>query len=507
MARITTKGKVSGIGSRLELLAKHAQETSRKSLDKKPHFVPIDTSIFDMTFSHLGIDPKLIEEEVRKIVSKYSTISISSFNSLTADKIKIILKSGPIALEYNKTVIGVLFPSFGNVGTRLTTELNSRLKILIGKSVDRGHLVSNTSIARSPFQQKLVLIKKALNIVLESGNVQKLNSLILAELVPHYEELLSNPKLLQSTLKELKVNSIIDIQDELGKISKVKLKSLINQSIISKLGSASRANNDRTRQLNTIYIPKVEQGLKDLERKSSYGNIIVESDIIKKISGKLASIRANIIIIQESTENQVDYGSRIEGAIDRDIKNGVLTNILLSQHFSPSIKEDIEDSIVDNIIGKSHRDVNSTMKTSSIITFNKGLLLKPSVKVAKAKPEKVSLNTTRLRATTGAFQSTANLQALIQARLFDTIKKNMAPPALTYKSGRFAKSVELKSLHYDNRENALTAFLTYMKYPYATFEPGNARGNTDRSPTGLITRSIREIAVSLTKARLKAIVA
>ena len=81
----------------------------------------------------------------------------------------------------------------------------------------------------------------------------------------------------------------------------------------------------------------------------------------------------------------------------------------------------------------------------------------------------------------------------------------MVSPGLNFKTGRLAKSVDLKSVSYDSRQGELTSFLSYMKYPYATFEPGNARGSIDRSPTSLITRSVRELAVKLTKSRMKVI--
>jgi len=34
-----------------------------------------------------------------------------------------------------------------------------------------------------------------------------------------------------------------------------------------------------------------------------------------------------------------------------------------------------------------------------------------------------------------------------------------------------------------------------MRYPYETFEPGNAQGSVERDPRKLIDKSIREIAV------------
>lgn len=115
-------------------------------------------------------------------------------------------------------------------------------------------------------------------------------------------------------------------------------------------------------------------------------------------------------------------------------------------------------------------------------------------------------NTSRLRATSGRFQSVASLQALINLSLHDVIKENMGSPALNYRTGRFAHSAKVTGIQYDNRTNALTAFLTYMRYPYQTFEPGFAQGSIDRDPRPLITKSVRELAVKLTAARLSKVV-
>jgi hypothetical protein len=149
-------------------------------------------------------------------------------------------------------------------------------------------------------------------------------------------------------------------------------------------------------------------------------------------------------------------------------------------------------------------------KKGLISKTEKGLLDSIATRVQKFKrtPIVVSkpISLASLRSRTGTFQSVVNLQGLLSARLQEVIRKNMAPPALTYQTGRFAESIKLNSVQFDNRQNALTAFLSYMKYPYATFEPGGNQGNIDRSPSALIDRSVREIAAQLTKSRMRTII-
>jgi hypothetical protein len=57
-----------------------------------------------------------------------------------------------------------------------------------------------------------------------------------------------------------------------------------------------------------------------------------------------------------------------------------------------------------------------------------------------------------------------------------------------------------------SREGMITAFYSYMKNPYQTFEPGYAQGSPKtRDPKLLIAKSIREIAATKVGNRLRAV--
>lgn len=167
---------------------------------------------------------------------------------------------------------------------------------------------------------------------------------------------------------------------------------------------------------------------------------------------------------------------------------------------SASAKDFIIGKIIKPIIKKPGPKINTgttavKAKTTRITQTIKAL---PKVKIAKP--------TSKLRKLSGAFQSTTALQMLLQAKLADTIIKNMRSPRLVNRTSRFAESVRVEALQYDNRNNALTAFMTYMKNPYQTFELGYAQGNKSRDPRTLISTSVRELAITLTTARLKAVI-
>jgi hypothetical protein len=172
---------------------------------------------------------------------------------------------------------------------------------------------------------------------------------------------------------------------------------------------------------------------------------------------------------------------------------------------SPSSKELLYDYVESIVLHKGKKLVNSTTNVKIVKKAQ------PTARVGSPKKQKSSLVpkssvSLRLRSTSGSFQSVVNLQGLLAARLQEVIRKNMAPPALTYQTGRFVESVKLNSVQFDNRQNALTAFLSYMKYPYATFEVGGKQGNVDKSPYALIDRSVREIAAQLTKSRMRTVI-
>jgi hypothetical protein len=108
----------------------------------------------------------------------------------------------------------------------------------------------------------------------------------------------------------------------------------------------------------------------------------------------------------------------------------------------------------------------------------------------------------RLRDIKGRFASAVNIQQIIQSQITEKVKENMGEGgSLVNRTGRFAESVALTNIT-QSRQGTLTAFYNYMKYPYQTFERGFKQGSTRRDPRLLISRSIREIAVTLISRKL-----
>ena len=89
------------------------------------------------------------------------------------------------------------------------------------------------------------------------------------------------------------------------------------------------------------------------------------------------------------------------------------------------------------------------------------------------------------------------LKELINAALPEEILDRMGPPALTNRTGRFRRSAQVTNVLVGPR-GGVEAEYTYMKDPYATFEPGGRMGSTYRDPRKIIGESVREIASKLT---------
>ena len=101
----------------------------------------------------------------------------------------------------------------------------------------------------------------------------------------------------------------------------------------------------------------------------------------------------------------------------------------------------------------------------------------------------------KLRTKGGQFTSAMNIQAILDQRIKQQVQDNMGEGgALVNRTGRFAQSVTVEKVM-QSRQGVLTAFYTYMKAPYQTFERGYAQGSLRRDPRKLINRSIREIAM------------
>jgi hypothetical protein len=216
-------------------------------------------------------------------------------------------------------------------------------------------------------------------------------------------------------------------------------------------------------------------------------------------------------------ENQQDVGQQEKkwNFLDAGVRKKIFGTSELSQialslikvRSSPNIPEDIGSVIASNIKGELHPSTAKTVPLVDITTPIKKIRKK--IVLSKNNTEDLRLDNNQLRTQGGQFYSLTSLHQLINSLLTKTIKENMGTGSrrdiLNLRTGRFAESVKVERLT-QSREGMITAFYSYMRNPYATFsEGGRQERPKSRDPKLLISKSIREIAETQVKNRLRAV--
>ena len=184
-----------------------------------------------------------------------------------------------------------------------------------------------------------------------------------------------------------------------------------------------------------------------------------------------------------STDLNIQRAAGEKATYSTNLQKALLEQALVGKGSRSSL-ELISDAIDATVKGKKIKRVKSK-KSIRPITYNNK---------KKAKRAKGTTLTPRLRTSGGQFTSAMNIQAILDATIKETVADNMGKGgALVYRTGRFAESVGVEKVM-QSRQGTLTAFYTYMKAPYQTFERGFAQGSARRDPRKLISASIREIA-------------
>ncbi len=108
--------------------------------------------------------------------------------------------------------------------------------------------------------------------------------------------------------------------------------------------------------------------------------------------------------------------------------------------------------------------------------------------------KKTSVKAPRKTRATQSTASLANILAVLNARLPDTVANNMGAPRLENRTGRFAGSVRAVDM-IQTKQGFPSIGYTYQKNPYEVFEStsGTRFSDIERDPRPLIDRSIREI--------------
>jgi len=277
------------------------------------------------------------------------------------------------------------------------------------------------------------------------------------------------------------------------------------------------------RGASSIIKERIIERKKNLSSAIKKMGVITQEDIdrlfgpdfftIKKVSGKdgekiQVTIESAILNQLRGTKSEKRLKDKYIKALERATIKLNKTRSFADREGSDSRKTLIRKRLVkafaDQIIPKK------SVKVKSINTKPRYSNNTAKEKVNRKKPKlikttgKVKVPTDlNLELNEGTSFSAINLTALlgqINTRLPGKIRENMTPPALQFRTGRFASSVRATDIVQTPKGFPSIGY-TYMKYPYQTFEPGFRQGSVERDPRSLIDRSIREVAAELLKGR------
>ena len=173
---------------------------------------------------------------------------------------------------------------------------------------------------------------------------------------------------------------------------------------------------------------------------------------------------------------------------------------------SKSLKNYIEDSLVDILKNKSISSYNSTsnINTTSPISINK-----VELNFSNNTPTNTTSKIRNVK--NKELPSLTSLQALLSAGITKQVISNMGmgnrKDILNYRTGRFAESVTIDRLT-QSKQGMISVFYNYMRNPYGTFsEGGRQESPKTRDPKLLISKSIREIGAKNAYNRMRAVLA
>lgn len=245
----------------------------------------------------------------------------------------------------------------------------------------------------------------------------------------------------------------------------------------------------------------------------------------------LLSLNFSFVMSQESEFNSVTLRTAEVRAMDKivasvfsntreQLKASFLKRIVSKQglsylvsalRFSPTVLESIALQVLSGLKGSTNTKINATSNAKNTGKFSPTSLLKQDIqKTVKKIANTVSKTTVPVRSPIKVKTfSLVNLQQIINDNLRNVLSANMGNGGqkniLNYRTGRFASSVQVERMS-QSRAGMITAFYSYMKNPYQTFEPGFAQGFPEtRDPKLLIAKSIREIAATKVGNRLRAV--
>ena len=307
------------------------------------------------------------------------------------------------------------------------------------------------------------------------------------------------------------------------------LKEKGKRKLTAAQGAAIKTSIERHHKETTVGQAQLAIAADVLGRDELFGKKFLRTQAMKDIFEKFGDVTARYDVIRSKGGSKVlDVKNKKE--IKLEVKKGS-TNFAGSEstdweHVRPALEEAIakwaEKQDWANTKG-SDSDVELTKKIALYNTVRAlvkagGVAKKPNVrprikdsKASKTKKGKGSLSVSTRKASVprgGAARrqdnnQLLNLVSLINAKLPETVAKNMGPPGLENRTGRFASSARVSDVM-PTPQGFPSIGYTYQRDPYQVFELGQGRppwATQQRDPRKLIDASIREIAAEMIQGR------
>lgn len=227
--------------------------------------------------------------------------------------------------------------------------------------------------------------------------------------------------------------------------------------------------------------------------------------------GRLLSKYIPILTFQRTVSNQE------EAIIERkavNILRSYFEKNMATQEGSASIKEAYEQALLSSLAKKSKGKKVALKLPSKPKTITTGIgksektsKMTSSTTVTQIGSGLIGAKARRLSEKEEPVQNGTNylsLLGILKAQINATVAANMTLPALVYRTGRFAASVNIIDVT-PTAKGFPSVGYTYMKSPYQVFEMGLGTppwATPDRDPRAIIDKSIREIASDLVIGRL-----
>lgn len=268
----------------------------------------------------------------------------------------------------------------------------------------------------------------------------------------------------------------------------------LNELIKVVSSKTGRSDNDATESFKKLVVSLKPLSEIVIAKAAELQNVPSSKELADHILGDARAVNQ----LASSLANTKGSPSIVE-SLGKNIANIVKTGKVLDK-----VTTTVQTNLAKTSKDKDLEELNKTLKQVGKALKKVQTVIQQQNKIAGSKVVSASQPSEQLK----RMPSLTSLQAYINEHLQSVISANMGGGTerniLNYRTGRFAESARVDSMSKD-RQGMITAFYTYMKNPYQTFEPGFKQGSPkSRDPRLLISKSIREIVATKVSNKLRA---